>query len=313
VASAAEVAVALRGGAEGVGLLRTELAFLEAAGWPSEWEHVEALEPVLAGLDSGGGGGGGGGGHPLRRAVVRVLDFGADKAPPFLHGVQERGLDLLLANCDAFRHQLRAILVCAQRHAGVRIMLPLVQSAEQVAAARELLEEAAWELGITELPPVGAMIETPAAVRAAAEIARRSEFLSIGTNDLTASVLGENRFAVNGACAHDPRVLRCIAHTVAAAHGAGLAVEVCGEAASDPVMVPLLIGLRVDELSVGAAQVALVRQMVRGVSAADAGRLARTALALGSAEEVAALQSAQGGNGAGERVERSGGVHALGA
>jgi phosphoenolpyruvate-protein kinase (PTS system EI component) len=109
-------------------------------------------------------------------------------------------------------------------------------------------------------------------------------------------------------------VLRCIAHTVAAGHAAGLTVEVCGEAASEPVMTPLLIGLRVDQLSVGAARVPEVRRWVRSVCAAEAGRLAREALGLGSAQQVAALVgSAQGGNGAGERVERGRGVHAIGA
>jgi phosphoenolpyruvate-protein kinase (PTS system EI component) len=192
-------------------------------------------------------------------------------------------------------------------------MLPLVQSAEEVAAAHSLLRAAARSLGSDALPPLGAMIETQAAVRGASEIARCSDFLSIGTNDLTASVLGSDRFAAAGGAAHDPRVLRCIAHTVAAGHAAGVTVEVCGEAASEPVMVPLLIGLRVDQLSVGAARVPVVRRWVRELSAAEAGRRARSALSLGSAEDVAALCSGEGGDGAGERVERSGGVHAVGA
>jgi phosphoenolpyruvate-protein kinase (PTS system EI component) len=279
VSSAAEVEVALGGGAEAVGLLRTELAFLEAPDWPSEQEHAAALEPILARLNGAG-------------AIVRVLDFGADKCPPFLRGARTRGLELLLDHPEAFVRQLRAILVCAEHHPGVRVMLPLVESPAAVDAARELLERAARQLGLFTIPPLGAMIETPGAVRAAAAIARRSEFLSIGTNDLSASVLGEDRFAVNGALAHDPRVLRCIAHTVAAGHAAGVRVEVCGEAASEPVTVPLLIGLRVDELSVGAARVAAVRQLVRELGAAEAGVLARSALRLGDAEEVAALRSA---------------------
>jgi phosphoenolpyruvate-protein kinase (PTS system EI component) len=279
VASAAEVDVGLRGGAEGVGLLRTELSFLEAPDWPSERDHAEALEPILSRLGE-------------RPAIVRVLDFGADKSPPFVRGLAARGIELLLEHPEAFLLQLRAICACAQRHKDVRIMLPLVQSAAQVEAARELLRRAAHEAGLSALPPLGAMIETPAAVRAAAEIARRCEFLSIGTNDLSASVLGEDRFAMNGACAHDPRVLRCIAQTVAAGHAAGLRVEVCGEAASEPLTVPLLIGLRVDELSVGAARVAAVRQLVRGVDAAEAGVRARAALRLSAPEEVEALQSA---------------------
>jgi phosphoenolpyruvate-protein kinase (PTS system EI component) len=303
VATAAEVSVALRGGAEGVGLLRTELAFLEAPDWPSEQQHVEMLEPLLAALHS----------DPPRPAIVRVLDFGADKAPPFLRDVRARGLELLLENAGAFLAQLRAILVCARRHQGVRVMLPLVQSAEEVAAARSLLRAAARSLGTEVVPPLGAMIETQAAVRAAPEIARCSDFLSIGTNDLTASVLGSDRFAAAGGAAHDPRVLRCVAHTVAAGHAAGRSIEVCGEAASEPVMVPLLVGLRVDQLSVGAARVPMVRSWVRELSAAEAGRRARSALSLGTAEHVASLCSREGGDGGGERLERSSGVHAVGA
>jgi phosphoenolpyruvate-protein kinase (PTS system EI component) len=314
VASPAELDVGLRAGAEGIGLLRTELAFLDAADWPSEQQHVDALEPILAGL---GG----------RRAVVRVLDFGADKSPPFLRGVPQRGLELLLSNADAFIRQLRAILMCA-RERDVRILLPMVNGPEQLMAARALVRHAARPLEVEKLPPLGSMIETPRACAQAAAIAERSGFLSIGTNDLTAATLGANRFAANDARAHDPRVLRLIAASVTAAHEAGIAIEVCGEAASDPVMAPLLVGLGVDELSVGAARVGVVRDWVRRLDEAGAAQVARAALTMESAEQVevaagplvgqlrgaeAGRVSVQTGDGSGERVERSGRVHALGA
>ena len=131
------------------------------------------------------------------------------------------------------------------------------------------------------------MIETRAAVAAAGAIARAADFLSIGTNDLTADVLGADRFAARGAVAHDPRVLAAIAETTAAAREAGRVVEVCGEAASEPVMVPLLVGLGVEELSVGAARVGATRAAVRALDAAGAGRLARLALEAPDAEAVA--------------------------
>ena len=121
-------------------------------------------------------------------------------------------------------------------------------------AAEELLARARKRTGV-ETGSLGAMIETPAAVAGAAAIAARSAFLSIGTNDLTASTLGIDRFAAGAAPADDPRVLAAIARTVAAAHDAALTVEVCGEAAGDPAMLPLLLGLGVDELSTGAARV----------------------------------------------------------
>ncbi len=274
VASRAELDVALGEGAEGIGLLRTELAFLDASGWPSEQQHTDALRPILDGLRG-------------RRAIVRVLDFGADKSPPFLGHVRERGLELLLAHPDAFMSQLRAILYSG-RDRELLVLLPMVDSASQVADSRALLEHAADELGIARLPAVGSMIETPAAAEHAAAIAAECDLLSIGTNDLTASTLGVDRFTSGGAVAYDPRVLRLIAASVDAAHTARIPIEVCGEAASDPRMLPLLVGLGIDELSVGAAQVGAVRARIRALDAGDAGRLARSTLAMESAEDVEA-------------------------
>jgi phosphoenolpyruvate-protein kinase (PTS system EI component) len=272
VASPIELEAGLASGAEGIGLLRTELAFLDAAGWPSEAEHRDALEPILRGLAG-------------RPAVVRVLDFGADKSPPFLHGVPERGLALLLANSDGLMAQLRAIIGCG-RGRELRILLPMVDDCEQVIAFRAAAARAAAAVGSDALPPIGSMIETPSAARGAAEIARHSDFLSIGTNDLTATTLGADRFAADGARAHDPKVLRAIAASVEAAHDAGIAIEVCGEAASDPVMLPLLVGLGVDEVSVGAARVGEVRGWIRRLSSERVQALARCAVGLESADAV---------------------------
>jgi phosphoenolpyruvate-protein kinase (PTS system EI component) len=272
VSSPEELQLGRGAGAEGIGLLRTELAFLDAGTWPTEQQHTEALAPILAGLRG-------------RPAVVRVLDFGADKSPPFLRGTAERGLALLLANPDALTAQLRAILHCAQRH-DVRILLPMVDTPEQVDEVTTLIERVAAQRGIERTPPLGAMIETPAAAEQAAAIAARAAFLSIGTNDLTAATLGADRFNANDARAYDPRVLRSIARSVEAAHVAGIPIEVCGEAASDPIMVPLLVGLGVDELSVGAARVGHVRGWIRGLSRTEAAGLARSALTMDSAEEV---------------------------
>jgi phosphoenolpyruvate-protein kinase (PTS system EI component) len=272
VASRPELDLALAAGAEGIGLLRTELAFLDATRWPSEQDHLDTLEPILSGLGR-------------RLAVVRVLDFGADKSPPFLGRVPERGIELLLANPGPFLGQLRAILQFGESHELV-ILLPMVDRPDQVLQARALIERAAEVSGSQTLPRVGAMIETPAAAACAAAIASHSDLLSIGTNDLTAATLSADRFSVNQAVAHDPRVLALIASAVKAAHSEGIPVEVCGEAASDPTMLPLLVGLGIDELSVGAAQVGRVRAGIRGLHAEAAGGLASSALAMDSAEEV---------------------------
>jgi phosphoenolpyruvate-protein kinase (PTS system EI component) len=272
VARPEELEVGLRSGAEGIGLLRTELAFLDATEWPSGQRHAEALRPILAGLGR-------------RPATVRVLDFGADKSPPFLDDVAQRGLELLLDHPAAFIAQLREIAL-ASRHHDIRILLPMVCRPEQVTRSRALLERVGAQLGVDPVPALGSMIETPEAARNAPAIAERSDFLSIGTNDLTASTLGLNRFAANTAKAHHPLVVQSIAASVAAAHDAGIPIEVCGEAASDPLMLPLLVGLGIDEISVGAARVGTVREWIRQLDADETAALARSALMMDAAEEV---------------------------
>jgi multiphosphoryl transfer protein len=253
VASAAEVRAALDAGAEGVGLLRTELLCLDAGRWPSEAEHRRALRPVLAPLAG-------------RVATVRVLDFGGDKLPPFLAADDDgsRGIALLLRHPAALEDQLAAILA-EGAESRLRILLPMVDDVSQIVAVEGLLARARVRTGV-RTGSLGAMIETQDAVAGATAIAARAAFLSIGTNDLTASVLGVDRFAASEARADDPRVLAAIERTVDAGHDAGLSVEVCGEAAGDPAMLPLLIGLAVDELSTGAARVGELRAQIRGLS-----------------------------------------------
>ena len=182
------------------------------------------------------------------------------------------------------------------------MLLPLVESAGQLDAVRPLLPAGAQ---------LGAMIETRAAVAAAPAIARAADFVSIGTNDLTADVLGADRFAPGAAVAHDPRVLAAIAAACDAAREAGRVVEVCGEAAGDPLLLPLLVGLGVGELSVGAARVGATRAAVRALDAAAAGRLARRALRASGAAEVAALVG-EAGHAAAERLDRDRPVVAVG-
>jgi phosphoenolpyruvate-protein kinase (PTS system EI component) len=287
-ATAAEARAGLRAGAEGIGLLRTELAFLDAPAWPDEAAHRAVLEPVLAPLAG-------------RTATVRVLDFGADKTPPFLRGTAQRGLALLLGHAGELEAQLRAIGV-AGAATELRVLLPLVESPDQIAAIRPLLPVGA---------ELGAMIETRAAVAAAHAIAVAADFVSIGTNDLTADVLGADRFGTGPAVAHDPRVLAAIAATCEAALAAGRVVEVCGEAAGDPLLQPLLVGFGVRELSTGAARVGATRAAVRALDVAAAERLAAAALGAPSAAEVAALVR-QAGHAAAERLDRDRPVVAVG-
>jgi phosphoenolpyruvate-protein kinase (PTS system EI component) len=274
VASRVEVMVALAGGAEGVGLLRTELAFLAASGWPGQAQHERVLRPVLEALAG-------------RLATVRLLDFGGDKTPPFLRGTTERGVELLLAAPEALAAQVGAIVAAA---AGVelRVLVPMVTEAGQIRAVRLLVGRAGT---------VGAMVEVPAAASLADQLASVSDFLSVGTNDLASLELGRSRDAAEPALAHHPAVLRRIASVVAAAHRAGIPVEVCGEAASDPTALPLLVGLDVDELSVGAARVGEVRAAVRALEHDAARRLAARALDAESAQEVERLVGEAGAGG----------------
>jgi phosphoenolpyruvate-protein kinase (PTS system EI component) len=274
-ASAAEVQTGLEAGAEGAGLVRTELAFLDAPRWPSEDEHRLALEPVLAPLRG-------------RVATVRVLDFGGDKTPPFLDGTSDRGLRLLLGHTDAFVAQARAILRAAEGCV-LRILLPMVSGSVELVAARALIERAAAESGSATPFQLGAMIETPRAAGVAFQIASLADFLSIGTNDLTHATLGSDRFSAAEAATHHPKVLRAIDRSVRAARSVGIPLEVCGEAASDPLVLPLLVGLGVDELSVGAARVGATRAWVRSLDRGACADMAGRALEAASAADVEQL------------------------
>jgi phosphoenolpyruvate-protein kinase (PTS system EI component) len=247
-ASVAEVIEALEQGAEGVGLLRTELLFLDAQRWPTFSQQASFLSLILAPLTG-------------RIATVRLLDFGGDKTPPFLHGAGDRGIGLLLQAPEALRTQLAAITDAGSK-VKLRILIPMVTSPDQVRAVHDMLGAV---LDGRPAPQIGSMIETPEAVQRAGEIADVSDFLSIGTNDLTQLVLGLDREHSKSAPVTDIRVLRLIDATVRAGHAAGIPVDVCGEAASDPIAMPILVGLGVDELSVAAARVGEVRSWVRGL------------------------------------------------
>jgi phosphoenolpyruvate-protein kinase (PTS system EI component) len=272
VATTAEVGVALPAGAEGVGLLRTELAFLQAHDWPTEDDHRRSLAPVLAPLAA-------------TTATVRLLDFGGDKTPPFLAGTGLRGIGLLLTASAALEAQARALAVVGA-HTELRVLLPMVEDPAQVEIVRSVFAS------VTHVEPAfGAMIETAEAVDRVAEIAAVCDFLSIGTNDLTHSILSTDRFAPGESAAHHPRVLGAIAAVAEAAHAQELVVEVCGEAASNPIAMPLLLGAGIDELSVGAARVGSVRRWVRELDYSGMAGLFTYALEMESAAAVGEMMA----------------------
>jgi phosphoenolpyruvate-protein kinase (PTS system EI component) len=262
VASAAETRLGLSGGAAGVGLLRTEIAFTGASGWPSEAGHLAQLTPVL-GLLAG------------RTAVVRLLDFSGDKIPPFLDHGEQQGLAALLRAPGALEDQLRAIL---RAGAGTRlaVLVPMVTSLDEVAHVRAALAKAAAEVGVGP-PELGIMVEVASTAAAAAEFAPAVDFFSIGTNDLASEVLGLDRAdpGTRPALAADPRVLALIERVAQA----GVKVSVCGDAAADPLVLPLLLGLGVRTLSVGAARVPQVADWIAATDTRAAARRAAEILA----------------------------------
>jgi phosphoenolpyruvate-protein kinase (PTS system EI component) len=233
-----------------VGLLRTEIAFLDATDWPPEQAQREVLEPVFATLR----------GLPV---TARLLDFSNDKVPPFLAG-GPTGLDALLADRGALRAQLRALLE-AGRGSELRVLVPMVRTARQVRAVRSELEAVAETLGWAAPPPLGVMIELPEAASNATALAGSADFFSIGTNDLTSAVLrlGRTDRQLAPALAAHPHVLRHVVAACRAALDAGIPVSVCGDAAGDPQVLPILLGCGVTSLSVAPSRVDEVRWRVR--------------------------------------------------
>ncbi len=288
VATEAETAAGLDTGAEGVGLLRTELTFLDADSWPGEEDHRRVLAPILSLLQG-------------RTAIVRVLDFGGDKVPPFLRselparaGPHLRGLPALLQTEDALGAQLRAALV-AGRGCRLGILVPMVTSLREVRLAREVLRQAVADTG-AEMPGFGVMVEVPSAALLADRIAREVDFLSVGTNDLTEHALGVNRRdpGARPALAAHPSVLTLINRVARAGRANGCAVRICGEAAADPLVVPLLVGAGVDSLSVSPAAIDEVRARVRRLSYDACSSLLRQAMAVDSVEDVWGLVRSSG-------------------
>ncbi len=290
VASAAETRLGLSGGAAGVGLLRTEIPFTGASGWPSQADHLAQLTPVL-GLLAG------------RPAVVRLLDFSGDKVPPFL-GDKEQGLVALLDAPGALKDQLRAILV-AGAGAGLAVLVPMVKNLDEVAQVRAALAKAAAEAGI-DPPELGIMVEVAATAAAAAEFAPAVDFFSIGTNDLASEVLGLDRAdpETRPALAADPRVLALIQNVVQAAQRAGVKISVCGDAAADPLVLPLLLGLGVRTLSVGAARVPRVAGWIAATDTQAAALAAAEILAADQEAEILAADQDAGLEAGQEKVTR---------
>jgi phosphocarrier protein FPr len=287
IRGAADAKVALQHGAEGVGLLRTELLFLDRLTEPSEAEQQAAYTAIADVL----------GARPL---IIRTLDIGGDKPLPYLDAEPEanpflgwRGIRIGLARPHLLKTQLRAILQASPGH-HLKLMFPMISSLAELRAARAVLAEAQTELRQTGTPfdetiEVGIMIEVPASVAIADQLAAEVDFFSIGTNDLTQYATAADRTNARVAALADPfhpAVLRLINQTIAAAHAAGIWVGLCGEFAGDPLATPILLGLGLDEFSMSGPAIPLVKQAIGQLTMADAQAIARAVLKLDSAEAV---------------------------
>ncbi len=275
------------GGAKGIGLYRTEFLFLGVSELPDELEQADAYSRAAISQKP----------SPV---VIRTLDLGADKMPDGFEDLKEnnpflgnRSIRLSLGRPDLFRSQLRAILR-ASIHENIRMMYPMVSSVEEVLAANKLLKKCMNELDKENISynkniQIGTMIEVPSAALIADKIAPHVSFFSIGTNDLIQYTIAVDRG--NKAVAHlyNPThlaVIRLIDHLVKICHRFGLWSCVCGQMASMPHLVPLLVGLGVDELSVSPQHTPIIKDVIRKLYYTDAVKLAQQSLISESSDEV---------------------------
>lgn len=281
-------------GANGIGLFRTEFLYMNRHEPPSEDEQYEAYRATLETVAPG-------------CVIFRTLDIGGDKFPsafaargeanPFL-GL--RAIRFCLQHPEVFKTQLRALLR-ASAAGRAKIMFPMVSSVGEAREARRLLEEARMELAENGLAfdpalEIGVMIEIPSAALIADQLAEVADFFSIGTNDLIQYTLAVDRSNERVAKLYDPfhpAVLRLIRRVIDAAHRAGIWVGVCGEMASDPLTAMLLVGMGIDELSMGALSIPEIKYLIRNVRLSEARRLAADVYALGSSAEVRARVDAE--------------------
>ena len=283
VASLEEVQQALSLGGEGVGLLRSEFLYLQRDAAPDEAEQRATYRAIAAMLG------------PERNLVVRTLDVGGDKPLSYVPMAAEenpflgmRGIRLCLQRPELLRTQLRAVLGAAGL-SRLHLMLPMVASLEELREVRGMLEQEAAALGVGQLPQLGIMVEVPAAALLAEQFAAEVDFFSIGTNDLTQYCLamdrGHPRLAAQADALH-PGVLRLIELTVRGARAHGKWVGLCGGLASEPLAVPLLLGLGVDELSVSVPAIPAIKAAVRRQHMGDCRALAEEILTLGTSAQV---------------------------
>lgn len=288
IGSVAEAQIALENGAEGIGLFRTEFLFMDRTAMPTEQEQYEAYKAVSDIMQG-------------KEVIIRTLDVGGDKEISYLKMESEqnpflgwRAIRYCLEESDLFKVQIRALLRAGAEHKNIKIMLPLVTGVQEIRAAKQLLEECKQELAAQGIAyddniQVGIMIETPAAALIADLLAKEAAFFSIGTNDLTQYTLAVDRGNAkveNLYTTLHPAVLRSIRSIIRAAKEAKIPVGMCGEAAADPALIPLLLEFDLDEMSVSASSILKTRKIVSQWSQKETAEVEQKAMQLDEPQAV---------------------------
>lgn len=281
-----DVVRSLDRGADGVGLYRTEIAFLLKERFPSEEEQRNVYREQLAAFAP-------------RQVTMRTLDVGGDKSLPYFPIKEEnpflgwRGIRISLDHPEIFLVQIRAMLKASEGLNNLRIMLPMVTTVVELEQSVKLIHRV-WRELVDEgyeviLPQVGAMLEVPAAIYQVRDFSRRVDFLSVGTNDLTQYLLAVDRNNPRVAPLYNhfhPAVLRALAHIVREVHDEGKTVSVCGEMAGDPCAALLLMAMGYDMLSMNANHLPKVKSVIRSVCLTDAKKLLADVLGMDAVESV---------------------------
>ena len=287
IGNADEAAKAVKAGAEGVGLFRTEFLFMNKQALPTEEEQYNEYKKAAVVLDG-------------RQLTIRTLDIGGDKDIPYMGLTKElnpflgyRAIRFCLDRVDIFTTQLRAVLR-ASAYGNIRIMIPMITSVTEVQAVKKIINGICRDLDKKDIKydkdiKIGVMIETPAAAIMADVLAHEVDFFSIGTNDLTQYTLAVDRGNENVAylySALNPAVIRSIKHIIECAHNAGIEAGMCGEAAADERMIPLLLNFGLDEFSVTVSRVLETRKEIASWSSEEVKEITENVMNYSEEKEV---------------------------
>ena len=281
-----DLAGVLENGSEAIGLYRTEFLYMDSAELPSEDDQFEAYKTVLEGMD----------GKPV---VVRTMDIGGDKKLPYLPLPEEmnpflgyRAIRISLDRDDIFRTQLRALLR-ASNYGKLRIMFPMIATVAEFRQAKGILEDEKAKLiaagqTVSDDLQVGMMVEIPASAVLANQFAKEVDFFSIGTNDLIQYAMAADRMNERVSYLYqpyNPAILRLIKNVIDASHKEGKWTGMCGEAAGDSIMAPLLVGMGLDEFSMSATSVLRVRSLMKRLDTTELTDLVETAVNVNTSNE----------------------------